>query len=99
MLDWTTHNLFQPDSHTQCFWRKSIYYWLYIVGKRAVKNVTNKYSKAFAMFLGLLYYPMQIIMEININNFLFAFCSTLIQIRMVRKVSCVVFLVHPDSLA
>jgi hypothetical protein len=50
---------------------------LYMVGKRAVENVTNKYSKAFAVFLGLLYYPMQIIMEININNFLFAFCSKL----------------------
>jgi len=29
---------------------------VYLVGKRAVENVTNKYSKAFAMFLGLLHY-------------------------------------------
>jgi len=56
-----THNLFWPDLHKHFFWQKSI---LLVVqlGKRAVENVTNKYSKAvrpFAttgVFLGLLDY-------------------------------------------
>ena len=77
-----THNLFWPDLHKHFFWQKSI---LLVVqlGKRAVENVTNKYSKAFCQtfcynwsfswIAGLSW----ILMEINIKDILFAFCYTL----------------------